>query len=76
MCRSARAIGRGPLAALALPLRLAAIHPAEQGVQAAARRLPHRARRGARVLSDLVLGVELLRLTQGRLVGVGVRVRR
>ena len=30
MCGSARAIGRRSPAALALPLRLAAVHPAEQ----------------------------------------------
>ena len=56
-CR--RAKGRSsPL----LPL-LAAVHPAKQRVEPAARRLPHRARRRARVLPCLGLGLG---------VGVGV----
>ena len=49
-----------------LPL-VAAVHPAKQRVEPAARRLPDRARRGAGVLTNLILGVELLRLAQRRL---------
>lgn len=61
-CRS----DKGQLSSPLLPL-VAAVHPAKQRVEPAARRLPDRARRGAGVLTNLILGVELLRLAQRRL---------
>ena len=70
--RSALALRLRPAAALRgssplLPL-IAAVHPAKQRVEPAARHLPDRARRRARVLPDVILGVEPLRRAQRRLV--------